>query len=193
MIPAAIMQKAKGLILIKQYEAGVIFGAKGGFGIALRRKPGGNWSAPAWIKTGEISGGLQFGAQKLNVVLVILNEDGLKMLNKPKFQIGVDATVTRGPTGSNYEQSTGSDVDIYAYTVNEGYYAGATFEGGFLLPDKKSNEVSYKQRLDAPEILESTNLAIPPYFARIMNLLQKIENPEPTPPTVQNYPKSNPK
>lgn len=178
MIPAVIMQKAKGLIIIKQYEAGVIFGAKGGFGVALRRTTEGDWSPPAWIKTGEISGGLQLGAQKLNVVLIILNEDGLKMLNKPKFQIGVDATVTRGPTGLNYESHMTNDADIFAYTVNEGYYAGATFEGGFLLPDRKSNEVSYKERLEVPQILESDTLQAPAFFDRTLRLLHEIENPD---------------
>ncbi len=175
MIPPAVMQSAKGLIIIKQYEAGVIFGVKGGFGVALRRTKAGEWSPPAWIKTGEISGGLQLGAQKLNVVLVIVNEDGLKMLNKAKFQIGIDARVTRGPTGSNYESNISEDADIYAYTVNEGYYAGATFEGGVLLPDRRSNETCYQQRLEVREILAREDLEIPSYFERILRLLAEIE------------------
>ncbi|MBD5780757.1 lipid-binding SYLF domain-containing protein [Pelagicoccus sp. NFK12] len=175
LIPPSVMQEAKGLIILKQYEAGVIFGAKGGFGIALRRGQDGNWSPPAWIKTGEISGGLQLGAQKLNVVLVIMNDDGLKMLNKAKFQIGVDATVTRGPTGSNYESNLTNAADIFAYTVNEGYYAGATFEGGVLLPDRRANETSYQQRLEVSEILASDSLTVPSFFDRILRLLREIE------------------
>ncbi len=176
MIPAKIMKEAKGLIILKQYEAGVIFGAKGGFGIAIRKNDQGKWSSPAWIKTGEISGGLQLGAQKLNVVLVIINEDGLKMLDKAKFQIGVDATVTRGPTGANYESNLDAGADIFAYTVNEGYYAGATFEGGFLLPDRKSNEISYGERLEVPDILNSDLLEIPSFFDRTFKLLYEIES-----------------
>ncbi len=177
MIPATVMKEAKGLIILKQYEAGVIFGAKGGFGIAIRRNDQGKWSSPAWIKTGEISGGLQLGAQKLNVVLVIINDDGLKMLDKAKFQIGVDAIVTRGPTGSNYQSNLDADADIFAYTVNEGYYAGATFEGGFLLPDRKSNEISYGKRLEVPDILNSDLLEIPSFFDRTFKLLYEIESP----------------
>ncbi|MDQ8179013.1 lipid-binding SYLF domain-containing protein [Pelagicoccus sp. SDUM812005] len=176
MIPPAVMQKAKGLIILKQYEAGVIFGAKGGFGVALRRTPDGSWSPPAWIKTGEISGGLQLGAQKLNVVLIIMNDDGLKMLNKAKFKIGVDATVTRGPTGANYESNMSDVADIFAYTVNEGYYAGATFEGGVLLPDRRSNEVSYQRRLEISEILASDSLESPFFFERTLKLLGEIES-----------------
>lgn len=181
MIPEEILQKAKGLIILKQYEAGAIFGAKGGFGVALKRKPNGEWGPPAWIKTGEISGGLQLGAQKLNVVLVILNEKSLSMLEKPKFQLGVDASVTRGPTGSNFEANLGMHADILAYTGYEGYYAGATFEGGFLLPDRKSNEVCYGKRLEVAQILSSSDLQVPLFLTRALKLLAKVEGGSPHP------------
>lgn len=176
MIPAEILRKAKGLIILKQYEAGAIFGAKGGFGVALKRKTNGEWGPPAWIKTGEISGGLQLGAQKLNVVLVILNEKSLSMLAKPKFQLGVDASVTRGPTGSNFEASLGMYSDILAYTGYDGYYAGATFEGGFLLPDRKSNEVCYGERLEVSQILSSSELKVPFFLLRVTKLLTDAED-----------------
>ncbi|MDQ8185424.1 lipid-binding SYLF domain-containing protein [Pelagicoccus sp. SDUM812002] len=175
LIPPTVMRRAKGLIILKQYEAGVIFGAKGGFGVALRRNADHSWSAPAWIKTGEISGGLQLGAQKLNVALVIMNDDGLKMLNKAKFRVGIDARVTRGPTGSNYESNISEDADIFAYNVNEGYYAGATFEGGVLLPDRRANEVSYLHRFEVSEILADDSLEVPAFFDRLLRLLSEIE------------------
>lgn len=174
-IPASIMRKAKGIIVLKQYEAGVIFGAKGGFGIAMKRAADGQWGPPAWIKTGEISGGLQLGAQKLNAVLIIVQEDGLKMLEKANFKIGVDATITSGPTGSNYQANTGVYADILAYTNYEGYYAGATFEGGVLLPDRRANETSYGSRFEVAEILDHPELVAPDYTADIFNLLREIE------------------
>lgn len=174
-IPAAIMREAKAIIVVKQYEAGVIFGAAGGFGIVVKRSPSGEWGAPAWLRTGEISGGLQLGAQKLNVVLLVVKDKALEMLNRGKFQIGVDAYVVRGPTGTYSESSIGEDVDILAYTVYEGYYAGATFEGGFLLPDHKSNEVSYGERLPVADIISDASLQTPVALEELFGLFESIE------------------
>ncbi len=174
-IPAQIMKQARGIIILRQYEAGFIFGAKGGFGMAIKRHENGEWGSLAWIKTGEISGGLQIGAQTLNVVLLIMDDEGLKMLDKAKFQIGVDAAVTAGPTGSNATAQIGGDVSLLAYTDTEGLYAGATFEGGFLLPDKKSNAIAYGRAISVPEILAATDLQDPDYGEKIRDLLRRVE------------------
>lgn len=174
-IPPAIMENAKGIIVLRQYEAGFLFGAKGGFGMALRRDESGEWGPPAWIKTGEFSGGLQIGVQTLNVVFVIMSEEGLKMLQKPKFSIGVDATVTAGPTGTNVQANIGSDAALLAYTDTEGLYMGATFQGGFLLPDNKSNLLTYQKPLSVSEIISSESLPLPDFAEPITTLLRQIE------------------
>ena len=174
-IPSTVIKAAKGIIILRQFEAGFIFGGKGGFGVALQRKANGDWGAPAWIKTGEGSWGLQIGAHSLNVVLLIMTEDGMKMLEKAKFRIGVDAAATAGPTGRTGEIIIGSNTPILAYTDSEGFYAGATFEGGFLLPDYKSNLATYDEWLSVPEIIASDTLAPPHYAAPIIALLEKIE------------------
>lgn len=175
-IPPEILKNAKGMIVLRQYEAGVIFGAKGGFGMALKKQDDGRWGPPAWIKTGEISGGIQIGVQTLNVILLIMNDDGLAMLEKPKFQVGVDATVTRGPTGNSIGARLGVEADLLAYTDTEGFYAGATFEGGFLLPDRKSNLIAYGERLSVSEIISRPDLQAPAYAEKIATLLASIEN-----------------
>lgn len=174
-IPAAVIRKAKGIIILRQFEAGFIFGGKGGFGLAMKRNENGEWGPPAWIKTGEGSWGLQIGVQTLNVVLLIMNEEGMEMLEKAKFRIGVDAAATAGPTGRTAEIKSGIDSPILSYTDTEGFYAGATFEGGFLMPDNKSNLAVYDDWLSVPEILENDELDIPPYACRVIELLKKIE------------------
>jgi len=174
-VPASVIREAKGVIILKQYEAGVIFGAKGGFGISMRKKENGSWGPPAWVRTAEISGGLQLGAQQLNVLLVIMNEKSLEILKKRKFQLGVDATVTRGPVGSNYEARTGIDADILVYTDFSGYYAGATFDGSLLLPDRRTNELTYSERLEIADIIDSQELQIPEFLHGVATALHEIE------------------
>ncbi len=177
-IPASIMQEAKGVIVLRQYEAGFIFGAKGGYGMALVKDNDGNWGPPIWIKTGEISGGLQAGAHSLKVVFVIMSDRGLRMLRKTRFRIGVDASVTVGPTSANANARSGAAAELLAYTDTEGLYAGATFDGGFLLPDNKANARTYQQELTVTEIIESVGLTVPDYGHRIAALLRAIEHPQ---------------
>ena len=174
-IPATIMREAKGIIVLRQYEAGFVFGAKGGYGIALVKDEDGKWGPPAWIKTGEISGGLQVGVQSLRVVFVIMTDNGLNMLKKTRFRIGVDASVTMGPTSANAQVKSGAYSALLAYTDTEGLYAGATFEGGFLLPDNKSNGLTYDQDLSVQEILYNRELVLPSYADRVVALLRDIE------------------
>lgn len=141
-IPNFILTRARGIIIFRKYEGGFIFGGKGGFGLALVRHDDGTWSGPAFLKTGEGSFGLQFGAQSLDVVYVIMNEEGMHLLSQTKFRIGVDAGATAGPAGGQTEAKTGPNAPpIYYFANTSGLYAGATLEGGFLLPDGKANEV----------------------------------------------------
>lgn len=174
-IPPSVLRNAKGVIVLRQFEAGFVFGGKGGYGVAIERDASGDWGLPAWIKTGEGSWGLQAGAQTLRVVLVIMNDDGMRMLRKPKFRIGVDASVTAGPTGRNVEAKIGADTAILAYADTVGLYAGATFEGGFLIPDKKANARVYGQELSIPQVFASEELALPPFFEPLIRALQRAE------------------
>lgn len=174
-IPASVMREAKGVILLKQYEAGVIFGAKGGFGLVIQKMEDGSWGIPAWVRTTEITGGLQLGAQKLNVLLVIMNDESLKVLRKSKFQLGLDATLTRGPTGSNYETRTGFDADILVYTDFQGYYAGATLGGSMLVADRRSNELTYGEKIEIPTIVSSRELNVPEFLQPVLDTLASIE------------------
>ncbi|MBI2814626.1 MAG: lipid-binding SYLF domain-containing protein, partial [Opitutae bacterium] len=58
-IPADVLRRAKGLVIVNQFQAGFIFGIKDGYAVALVRRPNGKWSVPAFLKAGELSFGLQ--------------------------------------------------------------------------------------------------------------------------------------
>ncbi|MGB9642483.1 MAG: lipid-binding SYLF domain-containing protein, partial [Candidatus Ratteibacteria bacterium] len=76
-IPAALFENCKGIIIMKQYKAGFIFGIKGGFGVALAKdEKTGKWSPPAFVKSGEGSYGVQIGGQAVDSILLIMNKEG---------------------------------------------------------------------------------------------------------------------
>ena len=61
-IPADVLRRAKGLVIVNQFQAGFVVGIKDGYAVALVRRPNGKWSVPAFLKAGELSFGLRSAA-----------------------------------------------------------------------------------------------------------------------------------
>ena len=162
-IPAVILQKADGIIILRQFKVGVGLGVKAGGGIAMvRDDKTGTWGAPSFMKAGEWSWGLQLGAQGSVHIFLLMNKDGMKVLTSPKFRIGVDAAATAGPAGVGVEAKIGAGPPIYVYSNASGLYAGASFEGGFILPNNKSNAEFYNDgSLTMSDILFGNKVDIP--------------------------------
>src|SRR5579872_3023751 len=55
-IPADVLAKAQGIILLDRTKAGFLFAYQGGSGVALAKDPAtGRWSAPAFLSASEAS------------------------------------------------------------------------------------------------------------------------------------------
>jgi lipid-binding SYLF domain-containing protein len=65
-------------------------GAKYGRGLASCRTPKG-WSTPAFFTVEGGSFGFQIGGQAVDLVMLIMNNDGMRHLLADKFEIGADA------------------------------------------------------------------------------------------------------
>src|SRR5579862_3247641 len=94
-IPQDLLDKAKCVVIVPgMKKAGFIFGAEVGRGFAVcRRKGGGEWSAPAAMRVEGGSVGFQIGASESDVVLLVMNDGGMKHLLADKFTVGGDASV----------------------------------------------------------------------------------------------------
>ncbi len=162
-IPTALLRDAEGIIILRQFKVGLGFGVKAGGGIAMvRDKNTGKWSAPSFMKGGEGSWGLQVGAQGIVHIFLLMNKEGMMVLTAPKFRIGVDAAATAGPADAGVEAKIGAGSPIYVYSNASGLYAGATFEGGFILPNNKSNAEYYKNSsLMMGDILFDNKVEVP--------------------------------
>jgi lipid-binding SYLF domain-containing protein len=149
-IPARVLAGAKGIIMIHKVKAGLGIGAEAGGGVALVKDPRtGLWSPPAFVASAEGSWGLQVGAQESDIYLILMNEEGLKILRDKSVNIGVDVQASAGPA------SAGGDIDtttirepVLVYSNSGGLFAGAAFKGGGILPAKKNNAVYYGLTLE---------------------------------------------
>lgn len=173
-IPRALIKKCQGIIILRQYKAGFIFGVKGGVGIVLvRDKKTKEWSPPAFITTGEASFGYQIGGQSIDSIFLIMNKEGMEMLSKTKFKIGVDASAAIGPIGRDAEAKLGPGTAIVAYSRAKGLYVGASFEGGFLTSDKKANESFYNKGISLRDIIFRNKVQMPEEAKPLVELLNR--------------------
>src|SRR5450755_1369218 len=92
-IPQDLLDKAHCVVVVPgMKKAGFIFGAKYGRGFAVCRREGGSgWSAPAAMRSEGGSFGFQIGISDTDVVLLVMNHEGMKHLLADKFKLGGDA------------------------------------------------------------------------------------------------------
>jgi len=176
-IPAALFENCKGIVIMKQYKAGFIFGIKGGYGIAMAKdEKTGEWSPPAFVKSGEGSYGVQIGGQAVDSILLIMNKEGMEMLMKTKFKIGVDGSVAAGPVGRDASAKLGPGTAILVYSRARGLYAGATIEGGLIINDDKANEQFYGIKgITVQDILFANTVEVPDAARPLIEALKKYE------------------
>ena len=99
-IPQTVLQNCRGIIVVRQYKAGFVFGAKGGAGLAmLKDKVTKKWSPPVFIKTGEGSIGFQIGGQSIDSIFLIMNKEWVEMLLKSKFKIKINTSAAAEEIG----------------------------------------------------------------------------------------------
>lgn len=154
-IPANVLRRAKALIILNQFKAGLFLGVKDGYGVILVRKPQGGWSLPVLLRAGEASLGLQIGANSFESIYVITDESVPKLLFKQRFNLGVDAKAVAGPRAASKESFNEEilKTPILAYTKSVGLYAGATVKAGHLSRDDEANFILYNTRYTIPELL----------------------------------------
>ena len=125
-------------------KGGFIVGAKYGRGLASCRTPTG-WSAPAFFVVTGGSFGFQIGGQAVDLVMLIMNKDGMKHLLSSQFALGADASVAAGPVGRHAEGNTDWKMraEVLTYSRARGLFAGVTLNGASIKQDKDSTREFY--------------------------------------------------
>ena len=156
-IPQDLLDKARCVVVVPgMKKAGFIFGAKYGSGFAVcRRRGGSGWSAPASMRVEGGSVGFQIGASETDIVLLVMNDDGMKHLLSDKFTIGGEATAAAGPVGRDAGAQTDAmmHAEMLSYSRSRGLFAGISLEGATLRPDGDTNKELYGREATNREIL----------------------------------------
>jgi SH3 domain-containing YSC84-like protein 1 len=144
-IPDEIFDSAKCIAVVPSMLKGAfLFGANYGKGVASCRTDKG-WSAPAFFRVTGGSFGFQIGGQAVDLIMVVMNDEGMQNLLSSKFKIGADASAAAGPVGRQAAGSTDWKMraQILTYSRARGIFAGISLDGAVVTQGKDDTRAFY--------------------------------------------------
>jgi len=155
-IPEELLDSAKCVAVIpSMVKIGFVFGGRHGRGIATCRT-GSGWSAPAPFSVTGGSWGLQIGGEAVDVVMLVMNDQGMEKMLSSKFKIGADASAAAGPVGRHVEGETDWKMraQVLTYSRARGAFAGVTVNGASITQDKDGTRILYGRMVPSAQILK---------------------------------------
>jgi len=156
-IPQDLVDKAYCIVIVPSLKkAAFVVGGEYGKGFAVCRSGRAmGWGAPAAVIVEGGSFGFQIGGSSTDVVMLIRNAHGMRMLDRDKFTLGADASIAAGPVGRTAAASSDASMnaEILSWSRTKGVFAGVALNGASIRPDRDGNEHLYGQKLNSAEIL----------------------------------------
>ena len=175
-IPEDVLNSAKCVAIVPHMvKAGFGIGGQHGKGVATCKTTQG-WSAPAFFTISGGSFGLQIGAEGIDLVMLMMNDQGMQALLSDKFQVGGDASAAAGPVGR--DAAAGTDwklkAPILTYSRSKGAFAGISLNGSVIRQDKDATQALYGQPLTTQQLLAGQTQA-PPEARSFLNAVQRAQ------------------
>ena len=167
------MKDGRGLLIVPSLiKAGFVFGGSGGHGVLLvRDEKTGKWSEPVFYTIGSVSWGLQIGAQKSEVIMIVRTLRGLESLYTSSFKLGGDTSVAAGPVGVG-AAAKGVTADMVSFARSKGAYAGLSLDGSVIGTMDKWNHAYYGKPVRPVDIIVAHKVKNP-HSAKIREALAK--------------------
>jgi len=164
-IPEHILERAEAIVVIPSLvKGGFIIGAQHGRGVmSVRNRETNKWSAPGFVALTGGSVGWQIGLQAVDLVLLVMNREGVQDLLDTEFKLGANASVAAGPVGRQGEASTDASLSaqILAYSRAKGLFAGLSLEGASLRMDRDANKDFYDASISTDEMARGISRTTP--------------------------------
>ena len=129
-IPQEVLDGAKCVAVIPKLVKGAfIVGGEHGTGIATCRTSGNSWSAPAPFSVSGISWGPQIGGKTTDLLMFIMNQQGMNGLISGHIKVGAGVSAAAGPVGRQAAASAGRKCGILTYSNSQGAFIGASLNG----------------------------------------------------------------
>jgi lipid-binding SYLF domain-containing protein len=197
-IPPELWSRGRCVAVIPDLKkAAFIFGGEYGKGVMSCRS-GDRWSPPVFMQLAKGSWGFQAGAEQVDVVLLVMNEQGVQKLLQNKVNLGADASIAAGPLGRQGHIGTDAALtaEILAYSRAQGLFAGINLSGGVLRPDDDANTAAYGNGASPRTILASRELSAPTQATAFLRALDAqgaataTDRPSPAPTAPPTTPRT---
>src|SRR5437764_1338555 len=143
-------------------KAAFVIGGEFGKGV-ISCRTGQTWSTPVFIELQKGSAGLQIGAEQIDLILLMMNRNGVNKLLDDNVNLGADASIAAGPVGRTAAAGTDARfaAEILAYSRAKGIFAGIDLSGGVLRPEKDANATAYGASVTTRDILFTNRVPTP--------------------------------
>ena len=152
-----------------------IFGGKYGRGyLSCRKITGAGWTGPGAVRIEGFNFGLQIGGTETDLVMLVMNQKGMRRLLTSKFTVGADMAAAAGPVGRTVTANTDAlmSAEILSYSRSRGVFAGVYLDGATFRQDLDVNEHLYGKRYTNRDIVMN-NLDPPASARRLISLLNR--------------------
>jgi len=157
-IPQDLLDKASCVVIIPNLKkGGFVVGAQYGKGFFSCRKDSGvGWSGPGSLRLTGGKFGFLIGGAETDLIMLVMNKDGMQHLLSDKFQIGGEASAAAGPVGRDSSAMTDPmmHAQILTYSRARGLYAGVSVTGAGVTQDEDANKEIYGKAITNKEIAE---------------------------------------
>tara|TARA_B100000686_G_scaffold338582_1_gene411310 strand:+ start:151 stop:858 length:708 start_codon:yes stop_codon:yes gene_type:complete len=178
-----LIVQAKALVIFPDLvKASIIAGSRYGRGIVVvRSKDNRKWRQPAFVKSLQISWGLQAGIEHAELVLIVVSLRGVKALRQTHYNLDIGPEIAHGPVEKliNFSpQKFLKTKDIYAYSMINKSFTEISWKGTYIQEDEEANKNFYRRPISHRSLLLSDNINIPQAGINFMRKLDKIAPPE---------------
>jgi lipid-binding SYLF domain-containing protein len=174
-IPQELWDHAACVIVVPGLKkAAFVVGGEYGKGLMSCRH-GGEWSAPIFMQIGKGSWGLQIGAQSIDLVLLVMNANGMEKMLRNKVSLGAEASVAAGPVGRDARAGTDAQMkaEILSYSRTQGLFAGINLSGGVVRADVEDNIDLYGKTIAPRDVVMTGTVKAPAVTDAFMSALAR--------------------
>ncbi|HZU22535.1 MAG TPA: lipid-binding SYLF domain-containing protein [Terriglobales bacterium] len=193
-IPSNVIESAQCVAIVPSYlKAAFGFSGTYGRGVASCRT-GAGWSAPAFFSLKGGGFGFQIGGQAIDLIMLVMNREGMQALLSSKFKLGGDVSVAAGPVGREAEATTDWKMraEVLTYSRARGVFAGVALNGALIRQDASTTRDFYGHMIPfktlltgntpAPQDSQTFLGALRKYAGEDGNTPAKAETPAATKP-----------
>lgn len=142
-IPQDLLAKADCILIFPSVAKGAFrTGGKSGRGVASCRQPDGGMGAAAFYLVGGASTGFEIEGMSADVVMLVMNAQGVDHLLTDRFTIGGEA-------------------QVLSWSRSRASFVGAVLDGLVVRANQDANARLYGEAIPGREILVGSKLAVP--------------------------------